>query len=188
MTPKRASGFKVAIQFKYCSHQLDLSKRTFREALQKGNHRVSECWTNTLDDNYEQTLLRSDKKKNLVTREAILEVLGRTEEDIKEGLTIKEVLPFFEKYKLKLRVYDVFYNCIHRYDPEVPNFNHRPFYCVTDGDHIYTLNKDLDSRARKSEDDDYKLSVGPNFHIPDKPSEKSNHIIIEHIDEMLEIL
>ena len=34
-TPKRAAGDKVAIQFKYCSHQLDLSKRTFREALQR---------------------------------------------------------------------------------------------------------------------------------------------------------
>ena len=32
-TPKRASGDKVAIQFKYCSHQLDLSKRTFRRGL-----------------------------------------------------------------------------------------------------------------------------------------------------------
>ena len=187
-TRKRASGGKVAIQFKYCSNQLDLSKRTFRDALQKGRHHVSECWINTLYDNYEQTLLRTDKKKNLVTREAILEVLGRTEEDIKEGLTIKEVLPFFAKYKLKLRVYDVFYNLIHKYDPEVPNFNHRPFYCVTDGDHIYTLNKDLDSLAQKSEDNEYKVSVGSNFHIPDKPSEKSNHIIIEHIDEMLEIL
>ncbi|MFM7986928.1 MAG: hypothetical protein ACKPKO_47200, partial [Candidatus Fonsibacter sp.] len=41
-TPKRASGNKVAIQFKYCSHQLDLSKRTFREALKKDNHHVSE--------------------------------------------------------------------------------------------------------------------------------------------------
>jgi hypothetical protein len=54
-TPKRAAGNKVAIQFKYCSHQLDLSKRTFREALHKGNHHVSECWINTLYDNYEQT-------------------------------------------------------------------------------------------------------------------------------------
>ena len=34
----------------------------------------------------------------MTTRETILEVLGRTEEDIKEGLTIKEVLPFFVKY------------------------------------------------------------------------------------------
>ncbi|MFM7990138.1 MAG: hypothetical protein ACKPKO_63565, partial [Candidatus Fonsibacter sp.] len=41
-TPKRASGEKIAIQFKYCSHQLDLSKRTFREALKKDNHHVSE--------------------------------------------------------------------------------------------------------------------------------------------------
>ena len=110
--------------------------------------------------------------------------MGRTEENIKEGLTIKEVLPFFEKYKLKLRVYDVFYNLIHRYDPEVPNFNHCPFYCVTDGDHIYTLNKDLDNLAQKSEDDDYKVPVGLNFHIPDTPNEKSNHIIIGRIDEM----
>ncbi|MFM7979002.1 MAG: hypothetical protein ACKPKO_06760, partial [Candidatus Fonsibacter sp.] len=70
-TPKRASGDKVAIQFKYCSHQLDLSKRAVREALQKGNHHVSKCWINTLYNNYEQTLLRSDKQKNLITRETI---------------------------------------------------------------------------------------------------------------------
>ncbi|MFM7978307.1 MAG: hypothetical protein ACKPKO_03245, partial [Candidatus Fonsibacter sp.] len=135
----RASGGKVAIQFHYCSHQLNLNKRTFRNALHKGNHHVSECWVNTLYDNYEQTLPRPDKQHNLITRETILEVLGRTEDKIKEVLTIKEVLPFFKKYKLKLRVYDVFYNLIHKYDPDVPNFNHRPFYCVTDGDHIYTF-------------------------------------------------
>ena len=56
---------------------------------------MSECWINTLYDNYDQTLLRSDKQKNLITRETILEVLGRTEDNIKEGVTIKEVLPFF---------------------------------------------------------------------------------------------
>ncbi|MFM7984621.1 MAG: hypothetical protein ACKPKO_35390, partial [Candidatus Fonsibacter sp.] len=78
-TPKRASADKVAIQFKYCSHQLDLSKKTFREALQRGNHHVSECWINTLYDNYEQTLLRTDKNKDLITRETILDVLGRSE-------------------------------------------------------------------------------------------------------------
>ncbi|MFM7990338.1 MAG: hypothetical protein ACKPKO_64585, partial [Candidatus Fonsibacter sp.] len=81
------------------------------------------------------------------------------------------------------------YNLIHKYDTDVPNFNHRPFYCVADGDHIYTLNKDLDNLAQKSEDDDdYNISVGSKFHIPDKPSERSNHIIIKHIDMMLDIL
>ena len=68
------------------------------------------------------------------------------------------------------------------------NFAHRTFYCVTDGGHIYTRNKDLDNQARKSEDDEYKVSVGSSFHIPDKPSEQSNHIVIEHIDELPAIL
>ncbi|MFM7979519.1 MAG: hypothetical protein ACKPKO_09410, partial [Candidatus Fonsibacter sp.] len=50
------------------------------------------------------------------------------------------------------------------------------------------LNQDLDNLAQKSEDDDdYSISVGSNFDIPDKPSERSNHIILEHIDEMFEI-
>ena len=52
-----------------------------------------------------------------------MEVLGRTEDDIRDGLTIEEVLPFFQKYKLKLRVYDVFYNLIFKHDPDTPNFN-----------------------------------------------------------------
>ena len=34
-TPKRDSGDKVAIHLKYCSNQLALNTRTFREALQK---------------------------------------------------------------------------------------------------------------------------------------------------------
>ena len=68
-TPKRASSDKVAIQLKYCSHQLDLSERTFREALQNGNHHVRECGINTLYDNYEQTLLRPDRNNNLIPKE-----------------------------------------------------------------------------------------------------------------------
>jgi len=49
-------------------------------------------------------LLDPEKTNNVITRESILELLGRTEENIKEGLTMDEVKPFFEKYKLKLKV------------------------------------------------------------------------------------
>ena len=34
-TRKRASAEKVAIQFRYCSHVLDTTKPTFREALRR---------------------------------------------------------------------------------------------------------------------------------------------------------
>ena len=188
-TRKRASAEKVAIQFRYCSHVLDTTKPTFREALRRGEHREHECWINALFDAYGKKLLRPDKTQNLITRETILKLLGRTEEDIKDGLTIEEVLPFFQKYKLKLRVYDVFYNLIFKYDPEVLNNNNPPLYCVADGDHIYVLDKDIESIAQKTEDgEDYKVVANSNFHIADKPAQKADHRLIEHIDELLEIL
>ena len=187
-TKKRSAGQKVAISFKYCSYQMDLSKATFREALRNTSHNSSECWINTLYDNFKDKLLRQDKTKNLVTREKILSILGKNETDIKDGLTIHEILPFFQKYKLKLRVYDVFYNLIFRYDPETPNFNNPALFCVTDGDHIYTLNKDLDNLAQKTSSDEYQLTACPNFYTPEKPTEKANYRVVEHIDEILDIL
>ena len=71
----------------------------------------------------------------------------------------------------------------------MPNFNNRPFYCVAEGDHIYTINRDLESLAQKADaEEEYKVAASPNFHLPDKPSEKSDFRVVEHIDELLEIL
>ena len=123
---QRAAGDKVAIQFNYTHTQLDLTKQTFREALRNSKHHRSECWLNCIYElcGCKDALLDPEKMKNVITRESILELLGRTEEDIKEGLTMDEVKPFFEKYKLKLRVYDIFYNQIYKYDPEAVSYTH----------------------------------------------------------------
>ena len=186
---RKRSGDKVAIAFKYCSCQIDSTKQSFKEALaSKGEHRASECWINTIYDNFQDKLLRPDKTKNVITRETILDVLGRNEEDIKDGLTIDEVLPFFKKYKLKLRVYDVFYNLIFKYEPDTPNFNNPALFCVTDGDHIYTLNTDLDRLAQKTSSDEFHLSTNSNFYTPEKQEEKANYRVVDHIDEIMDVL
>ena len=91
-TRKRA-GDKVAIAFK----NIDATKESFKETLRKEEHRPSECWINTIYDNFNK-LLRADKTKNIITMETALEVLNRTEENITDGLTIDEILPFFETY------------------------------------------------------------------------------------------
>ena len=149
---------------------------------------ASECWVNTIYVNFQDKLLRPDKTKNIITRETILDVLGRTEEDIKDGLTTDEVLPFFQRYKLKLRVYDVFYHLIFKHDPNTPNFNNPALFCVTDGDHIYTLNTDLDRLAHKSSSDEYQLTAGPNFHTPKKQAEKADYGVVEHVNEIMDAL
>jgi hypothetical protein len=77
---------------------------------------------------------RSDRYR--VTRAHILELLDKTEDNIKEGLRISEVVPFFRKFKLRLRVYDIFHKLVFKYDPEVPNFNNKPMYCMFHESHI----------------------------------------------------
>ena len=83
----------MAINYRYSSTQIDVSRSTFKEAIERQNYIKDECWTNSVYDFYKDSVLRPDKK-NLITREIILKDLGRTEENIKKGLTINEVLPF----------------------------------------------------------------------------------------------
>ena len=77
---------------------------------------------------YKDTLLSTNKNRNVITKEIILNVLNRTEENIKEGLSVEDILPFFIKYKLRLRVFDMFYKLIFKYDP--PSFNNNNKVCT----------------------------------------------------------
>ena len=113
-------------------------------------YKTNECWINTIYDFYHETLL--DPKKPVryrITRDDILEILGKTKDSIKEGLTIHEVAPFFEKSRLKLRVYDIFQNLVFKYDPPVDHRDNPPMFCMFHEKHIYTLNHDLTSLAHK---------------------------------------
>ena len=133
-TTAKRSEDKVGIKYRYSSTQIDVSKSTFKEAIETQNYIKDECWINSIYDFYKDSLLRPDKKRNLITREIILKDLDRTEENIKNGLTIYDVLPFFQKHKPKLRGSNIFYKCIFKYDPPVENYNNKPMYVVADGD------------------------------------------------------
>ena len=58
---RKRSGDKVAIAFKYCSYQIDTTKKSFKDALRKGEHRASECWINT--DNFQDKLLWGERRQ-----------------------------------------------------------------------------------------------------------------------------
>ena len=145
LDPKSArhqDAAKVGINFKYCHYRLDTTKPTFKDALAISSYRRNECWLNAIEERYRDSLMRPGKTKNIVNRATILKLINRTESSIKKGLTIEETLPFFERYKLKLRVYDVFYQLIFKYDPDVENRTNPDMFCVCDGNHIYLINKD----------------------------------------------
>ena len=85
---------------KYVETTLDISKESFYEATQLGysKHHDNECIINAFIDHYEYTLM-SDNKQNILTREKIIMMMGKTEKCfIKEGATIKDL----EQYLLNI--------------------------------------------------------------------------------------
>ena len=84
--PKRGDG-KQAINHKYRTNRVDMTKDTFQEAIENKKYKKDECWINALFDVYGEKLLNPSKSKRYaITRDMILQVIGKTEENIKEGL------------------------------------------------------------------------------------------------------
>ena len=85
---------KSSCYYQYINTELDLTADTLHAALVNKAYTENECWINTLYDNYKDTLL-SLKKRKVITRESILQILNKTEDDIKNGLSINDVILFF---------------------------------------------------------------------------------------------
>ena len=96
-----------SINSTYISTELDINFDTIKEALDNKSYIENECWTHTIMDYYGNTILSPEKALHFrFTREKLLEILNVNEETIKQGLSVKEVLPFFEKFKLPLKVFN----------------------------------------------------------------------------------
>ena len=105
---------KISMYNAYITTAINLPSETLREALENKAHRVNECWLNAILDHYSHSLL-AQKKNN---RENILDIINKTEDDVKNGLSVTEMMPFFEHFSIPLRVYDCMGMCLVRYDPE----------------------------------------------------------------------
>ena len=58
-------------------------------------------------DRYGDTLFSQSKQQRYrLTREKMLEIIGKTEATIAQGITIQEFEPFFAKFRLQVRVFD----------------------------------------------------------------------------------
>ena len=100
---------------------------------------------------------------------------------------MKDILPFFEKYNLFLRVYDCFGKLVHRHDPlTYDNNNNKKMYCMFKGNHVYSLKHKLTSLNQKLGDDDdtCKVKVHSDYYIKED-KEPIPCTMFEHIDDLL---
>ena len=101
---KNRDGEKITCYYRYISTELDLTTNTFKEAIENNNYRSNECFINSIYDTYKDTLF-NDNRKQYITRDDILSIIGKTENEVIQGLSIEDMLPFFVKFRLSLRVF-----------------------------------------------------------------------------------
>ena len=174
---------KISICHPYIT-TVNLPAETLREALENKAHKANECWLNAILDNYSHTLL-SQKKNN---REKILEIINKTEDNIKSGISVNEMIPFFKYFSIPLRVYDCMGECLTRYDPEKPNHNYKAMYCMVKNDHIYLLNNVQSLKQKQDTQVNKTLKISNNYYTRDKLETREYRMIdgMKDIDNICE--
>jgi hypothetical protein len=101
---------------------------------------------------------------------------------------VKDVLPFFKQYKLKLRVFDVFGNMICRQDPETRNDNNKAMYCMIKGNHVYTLNHNLNALEQKMDaNPEFYVQAHSDYYIGEEKQEPK-YKMIPQIDDLIALV
>jgi hypothetical protein len=108
----------ISIYYRYVNTELNLKSNSLKQSLENENYIENECWFNTIHDTYKDTLMIGSQRREALTREKLLDIIGKSEENVKQGLTINEMLPFFQKYKISIKVYNKFYQLVFSYEPE----------------------------------------------------------------------
>jgi hypothetical protein len=186
LTAPLRDGNKISINSNYIHTELNLEKETFFDALRNDNHRVNECWLNAITELYGDTVLGSNRRE-VLTREKLLTLIGKDEETIKNGCSIDDVMPFFEKFAIPIRIYNDVSKCIFKYDPLKRNFHFRVFYGLIKDNHIYTMNYNLKELEQVEHKKSEESQASSNYFIA-KEDIKKTYIMIDTIDNIIEII
>ena len=130
-------------------------------------------WFNTLTDYYKDTLMGDHKReKNKLTKEAILTIINKTEEDFKaKEASITDMAKGFEHFNLQVRIYAAFENLIYKRDPIKRNHHIPALYAIVKNSHIYTASDNLNMLRQmlpKSSSYDISVKASSDYHLNEK--------------------
>ena len=161
---------------KYIDTELNMDAITLEEMiLQKGNK--NECWLNAIEQYYTKyPKIKSDRK-------SVMQIIGKN--DISNGLTVMDVLPFFEKYKIPMKIF----NCIDELVYYLPGTNREIpiFYAVQKNKHITVMNYNIKSLSHKKPKE-ITIPISNQYMIRDNKNTETKFIMISNINDLVEII
>ena len=158
---------------------------TIHKAIQNGHHIENECWINALTDFYKDTLM-SEKTRNRLTREKVIEIIGR-DNFHEKGASIAEMEQVFKQYRIQVRIFNFMNRLIYKHDPEKRNHHFKTLYAMVKNNHIYVLNHDLKS-IQQGQANKYSpvVKASTDYYLNEK-DEPPEFRMIKDINEILEI-
>ena len=95
--------------------------------------------------------------------------MNLNEEEFREnGASVEDMKPVFEEFKLTVRLYNCIGQKIYTYDPDKKNKNITVLFGWIKGNHIYTMNDNINSIAQRDFEKDMKISASTDFRLNSK--------------------
>ena len=158
----------VSMYHRYIYTDLNSNLTTLRQAIENSTHIENQCWINSLSDFYRDTLMDYGKR-NQLTREKIIEIIGRSD-FYSNGASIEEMDKVFKAFKIPARIYNSFNKLIYKHEPEHNKRRIKPFYAIVKNSHIYTINNDLKSIEQKQDEEEKRplVKASTDYHLNEK--------------------
>ena len=174
-----ASATHSLITNKFITNNVKILIGEIVSALQ--HNELNECCINALLNCYFGT------KQFSMSRQAILQIIDKTEEDIKNGLSINDMMPIFEHYNISARIYNSYHKCIYCYEgnPKI-----KIFYALVKDNHMYIMDNETHAISYYPEycaDSDEMLKVSKTFRLTDEKKKAPIHeyCIINNYDDVV---
>ena len=167
---KLKDGNEIGMYHYTINTEMDVGSDNLINAIKNKKHTDGECWINTLIDHYEETLMSSNKwESKRMTRDKVLKLMNLNEEEFKQnGASVEDMKPVFEEFKLTVRLYNCIGQKIYTYDPDKKNKNITVLFGLIKGNHIYTMNDNINSIAQRDFEKDMKISASTDFRLNSK--------------------
>ena len=186
---KLKDGNEVGIYHYTINTKINVNAEDFVRAIQDEEHTKGECWINILIDHYKDRLMSKNKwESKRLTREKVLKLMNVSEEDFKEhGVSVEEMKPVFEEFKLTVRLYNCIGQKVFAYDPEKNNKNVPTLYGLIKGNHIYTMNDNIVSICQIDIEEDLKPRASSDFQLNSREA-PVKYEMFRGIDDIMEIV
>ena len=184
MTQNLTDAVNVSVYHDYIHTPIRMEAETIKKAIERGNYIDNLCWVNALNDFYGDTLM-SEKSRKRLTRERIIEIIGKKDFDTK-GASINDMEKVFKEYNIQVRIFNFFSKLIYKFDPEKRNHHIKTFYAMVKNNHIYVLNHDLKSIQQKQVCDIPVVKASADYYINER-DEPPKYKMIQNVNEILKI-